>query len=105
MVAEIERQLVGYASSLERTFDAAELTSLYVLPAYQGRGIGSALLRHELAALAVRGIEFLLASVLRENHPARRFYERHGFQMVDEQTGSVLDQRIVEVVYGRRVKE
>lgn len=99
-VAEVGERVVGYASSVERTAEAAELTSLYVLPECQGRGIGTALLEHELATLVERGMTVVLVSALRENQPARRFYERRGFRAFDERTIPLGDQQIVEVVYG-----
>lgn len=103
VVAEVGGRVVGYASSVERSAESAELTSLYVLPAYQGRGVGTALLEHELAALAARGIRVMVLSVLRENAGARRFYERHGFRAFDERTTSLGDQQVVEVLYCREV--
>lgn len=104
VVAEVGQRVVAYAASLERTPEAAELQSLYVLPEHQGQGVGSALLRHEMARLAERGIQVLLVSVLRENERARRFYEHHGFQAFSQDTAPVGDQQIVEVVYGRWVR-
>lgn len=55
------------------------LGKLYILPEYQNRGIGSVLLRR-LIADADKPIKL---AVLRVN-PARRFYERHGFTVVEE---------------------
>lgn len=100
VVAEVDERVVGYASTQERTTDAAELTSLYVLPAHHGKGIGTALLRHEQQALRDRGIEVLLVRALRENAIARRFYERHGFEQIEDKTEKLGDQQIVEVIYG-----
>ncbi|MCB0127400.1 MAG: GNAT family N-acetyltransferase, partial [Caldilineaceae bacterium] len=66
LVAEVENVLVGFVA-----FDAAELHALYVLPEYQGQGIGHRLLT---AAGAVSALW-----VLKENHAARRFYAAHGW--------------------------
>lgn len=66
LVAEVENVLVGFVA-----FDAAELHALYVLPEYQGQGIGHRLLT---AAGAVSSLW-----VLQENHAARRFYAAHGW--------------------------
>lgn len=51
-----------------------QLCQLFVLPAAQGRGVGTSLLRHAMAEL---GGELWL-SVMADNAGARRFYERHG---------------------------
>ena len=56
-----------------------ELVSLYLLPAYQGRGYGRLLLEAALAELRALGHQEVFLWVLEENHPARRFYERAGF--------------------------
>ena len=59
--------------------DVPEL-GIALLPEYRGRGIGSILLRRalEIAGLSYRAVSL---SVSAEN-PARRLYERFGFQLV-----------------------
>jgi ribosomal protein S18 acetylase RimI-like enzyme len=100
-VAEVDERVVGYASTQERTAEAAELTSLYVLPAFHGQGVGTALLRHEQQALQARDIAILVVRALRENVTARHFYERHGFEPIEEKTETLGNQQIVEVIYGK----
>jgi ribosomal protein S18 acetylase RimI-like enzyme len=60
------------------------LSTLYVLPAYQGRGVGSAL--HDLALERLRVLGFDRAKLwtLRENDSGRRFYERRGWKLTEE---------------------
>lgn len=58
--------------------DETPSLSLAVLPEARGRGIGTALLRHMLAAQASAGVRQLSLSVQRAN-PARRLYLREGF--------------------------
>jgi enamine deaminase RidA (YjgF/YER057c/UK114 family)/GNAT superfamily N-acetyltransferase len=62
----------------------AWLEHLYVAPAEQGRGLGGLLLEHVVAR---HGGELLLR-VFQRNDRARRFYERHGFALVDVDDGS-----------------
>lgn len=59
------------------------LARLYLRPAAQGRGLGSAVLRdlQQQARAIGRSIEL---QVLKVNTGAQRFYARHGFQQVDE---------------------
>lgn len=54
------------------------VTHLYVEPSAQNRGIGTALLDH---AKGLRP-ERLQLWVFQKNEGARRFYERHGFELV-----------------------
>ena len=51
-----------------------EIEKLYVEPAFQGRGIGAALLAYAVDALGARWLW-----ALEKNEGALRFYARHGF--------------------------
>ena len=51
---------------------------LYVLPEYQGRGVGKALLDAAIEALP-DGTDHLLLDVLVTNEPAIGFYRKQGF--------------------------
>ncbi len=55
-------------------------------PAYQGRGLGSALLSHALALVDADKLPAYLEATTLDS---RRLYERHGFEVVGEiQSGS-----------------
>jgi ribosomal protein S18 acetylase RimI-like enzyme len=58
------------------------LSSLGVLPAYQGQGLGGALLDHLAATSRTAGKARLALHVVDSNAGARRLYERHGFRVV-----------------------
>ncbi|MEU6016411.1 GNAT family N-acetyltransferase [Streptomyces sp. NPDC047515] len=62
-----------------RRLDRGELYAIYVLPEQIGTGAGRALMAELLARAAADGFPDLALWVLRENGPARRFYERAGF--------------------------
>ena len=75
--------LVGYASggpSRSRRPGEAEVMTLYVLRRAQGQGIGRRLICDMARVLAANGASSLMLSVLRDNIPARGFYERMGGQ-------------------------
>jgi GNAT superfamily N-acetyltransferase len=72
-VAEEEGRIVGFAG-----VSGAELTHLYTDPPAQNRGVGTALLDH-MKSLRSERLELW---VFQKNDGARRFYERHGFQLV-----------------------
>ena len=61
---------------------AAELRQFYVLKPWQGAGLAPGLMAWVLDEARARGAEELYLSVFSENHRARRFYERYGFEFV-----------------------
>lgn len=62
-----------------RRLTRAELYAIYVLPEHLGTGVGRALMTEILARSTADGFPDLALWVLKENAPARRFYERAGF--------------------------
>lgn len=69
-----------------RTDADLELGGLQLLPSYQGRGIGGAILRELMSEAEASGRRFVL-SVERDNPRARAFYESHDLHVIEE-TGS-----------------
>ena len=67
----------------------AEVTWLYVHPDHQGRGVGTALLRHALARADAAGLARVETTVLDGNR-ARALYEREGFVLAETRTGSLV---------------
>lgn len=74
-VAELHGQVVGFAC-----LQGDRLDHLYVTPAAQGRGIGTALLGQAKKARP----HMLDLHVFQQHTGAGRFYERHGFTLVEE---------------------
>lgn len=66
---------------VDRRVDHWVLAKLYLLPPFQGDGLGSALLERLIADARTLCMPLRL-TVLQVN-PARRFYERHGFVVTD----------------------
>lgn len=82
LVAEIDGRIVGFCQAGADRDDpeaAGEIYTLYVDPDAWGRGVGSALIEIALTWLAPR-YERAILWVVRENEPARRFYEACGFE-------------------------
>lgn len=85
LVARAGGRIVGFASvslergSLELEATRGLLSNVYVVPAYRGRGVGTALLEAAEAELADRGAEVVILEVMARNEAARRFYDRHGY--------------------------
>jgi ribosomal protein S18 acetylase RimI-like enzyme len=72
-VAEEEGRVVGFTG-----VSGSELTHLYTDPSAQNLGVGRALLDH-VKSLRPERLELW---VFQKNEAARRFYERHGFELV-----------------------
>ena len=67
------------ASRLAQYDSWGEIVSLYLLPAYVGKGHGRRLLEAAVGELNAMGFSDVFLWVLEENLRARRFYERSGF--------------------------
>jgi ribosomal protein S18 acetylase RimI-like enzyme len=80
-VVALNGQDIGVIAA-ERREGGIHLSSIYILPEYQGRGIGTQLINDLLAEAFRQGLPVSLR-VLKIN-PARRLYERLGFVVVDE---------------------
>jgi ribosomal protein S18 acetylase RimI-like enzyme len=67
---------------------AAYLYALRVRPEARNRGIGTELVREAEAILRQRGFFRALISVAKDNHAARRLYERLGYEIFGEDPGN-----------------
>ena len=72
--------------NVERGPSEVFLANIQIAPAYQNRGVGTAVVRGVMAEAHAAGLPVRL-QVLKANRPARRLYERLGF-LVTEQTGT-----------------
>ncbi len=86
LIANDEGQPVGYAKVLHAPKEQrCYLSSLYVLPGQQGKGIGSLLLHDaEQHALAF-GRQEIWLGVMVQNVRTLQWYERIGFRFVEEE--------------------
>lgn len=86
MLAEDDGRAIGYTKlgpphlPFEPRGEAAELRQLYVVEDYKGQGIAAALIDWVIERARARGADHLYLSVFIDNHRARRFYERYGFE-------------------------
>lgn len=77
---------------VETDLPAAELRQFYILKPWQGAGLARILMEWVLGEARARGAQELYLSVFSENHRARRFYERYGFEFVAPYAFMVGDQ-------------
>jgi GNAT superfamily N-acetyltransferase len=86
-VAEQDGTVVAFASAGPAGDEPGEgeLYAIYALPEAWGSGAGPALMREALAALRGRGFLEAILWVLEDNPRARRFYEREGWRLDDDE--------------------
>jgi ribosomal protein S18 acetylase RimI-like enzyme len=84
LVARWEEEPVGFAQFVRVPSAEAALLRIYVLPEFQNRSVGSALLSEGLAKLKELGVGKLTVEVERENAIGRRFYRQKSFTEVGE---------------------
>lgn len=105
-VAEDGGEVVGFASGgRERAGETGytgELYAIYVIDAAQRRGFGRELVRATVAGLRELGLDDMIIWVLRDNQPARSFYERLGGEYIRGQPITIGSVTLEEVSYGWR---
>jgi ribosomal protein S18 acetylase RimI-like enzyme len=98
IVAEKDAIIVGMLA-LSKSKDIGWIDQLYLSPEVVGQGIGSLLVE---AAKTKLGSPIRL-HVFQENVKARRFYEKHGFQIVKLTDGSQNEENCPDVLYEWKV--
>ena len=94
-VAEYEGKVIGYIALL-----GDEVGAIFVQPAYQGKGVGRALMNK---ARALRGDLWL--EVFEENEIGRRFYDRYGFEYESERMHEESGHKLLRLKYTTGRKE
>lgn len=97
-------QVVGFALAGPEREDnpdyLGETYAIYILSSFQGQGIG----RRMISAIARRFVDekltTMLVWVLKENYPAREFYEAIGGKMLKEKPIEIARALYTEVAYG-----
>ena len=94
LVAEDQSRIVGMmATSIGR--EASWIDQLYLSPGAVGEGLGTRMLEVALGSLTppIRLYTF------QQNTGARRFYERHGFRVVQMSDGMENEEKCPDVLY------
>ncbi len=101
MVAEADGAILGYIAERD-----GFISGLWVLPEWQRKGIGSALLKHVIERTA----SDLELRVFEANTSAIRLYEQFGFKTIERTDGAATDEKLPdrlmrrEKCYQRRIK-
>lgn len=98
VIAVADGRIVGYAG-LVAYDDEAHVLTVGVLPDWQRRGVGAALLADLLAAAGSRRV---LLEVRADNDTALRLYARNGFQPIGRRRGYYQPSGADAVVMARR---
>ncbi|MGX7744467.1 ribosomal protein S18-alanine N-acetyltransferase [Rhodopseudomonas parapalustris] len=77
----VGRRIIGFVASRIGA-DEAEILSIAITASYRGRGLSREMLLTHLGHLAGRGVATVFLEVEENNQPARRLYDRTGFQVV-----------------------
>ena len=93
-VAVVDNLVIGLLA-VSKGSDCSWIDQLYLLPAWVGRGIGTRLL--ELARSELRPPIRLYT--FQCNQPARRFYERRGFEAIAFGDGSGNEEKCPDILY------
>lgn len=81
-VIDIDDQIAGYIQVLDRG-SQIYLQNIAIDPAFQGKGVGSMLLKGLQSQATARNVSIHLG-VFRTNTPAQRLYKRLGFRNIGE---------------------
>ena len=80
-VLRLSLRALSIANGVETYRDEYYLANMGVLPEFQGRGIGSSLLKHAEQKARESGLEKCSLIVDTENPNAKRLYKRFGYQV------------------------
>ena len=105
-VVEKGGDIIGYISGGPSDKEnVASLGAVYVDPAYWGEGAGTALLEEFERFCRGENYNRIQFNVLFENKVGTSFYEKHGYEVVEEQETELFGESTRERVYSGRVSE
>ncbi|PKR76799.1 GNAT family N-acetyltransferase [Halalkalibacillus sediminis] len=97
-----EKEIVGFSSigkrDTNRVEDSGDLTAIYLLESYQGKGIGKQLLKTSFEKFRGLDINRVFVEVLEDNQ-SRYFYESNGAQFIRRETVKIADKELNLLIY------
>jgi ribosomal-protein-alanine N-acetyltransferase len=81
VVEETDGEVLGYAG-LDRGGDVADVMTVAVSPAHQGKGLGRVLLRWLVDEARASGSDVVMLEVRADNDAARQLYGGEGFELL-----------------------
>lgn len=99
-IATDKDRIIGYGQLMERASFEYELARIYLLPEYQGKGIGKQLLKQLISA--AYPLRQMFAWVEKENLGARAFYDAMHFQVEEESEENFFGTKTTLLKYVRK---
>lgn len=103
-VAEDDGKIIGFVNGMDERENnpqyTGEVGGIYLLKEAQRQGTGRKLIQTAARELARRGHASLLLWVLKDNLPARKFYETLGGKILREKPVTIGNQTLPEISYG-----
>ena len=99
LVAEVDDEVVGFASAQQTWADEVQIHTLYVDPDHWEEGVGGALLASVVESAESAGVDRLRAGVLSGNAVGRAFFEANGFERVETRSAVFGDREVPEDVF------
>ena len=89
LVATLDGTVVGWSAlspfSQRDVYSGVAWERVYVAESARGRGVGRALLEHQIGSMPRLGLWTMLAGVIRENGPSLALHRRVGFRVIGVQ--------------------
>jgi N-acetylglutamate synthase-like GNAT family acetyltransferase len=79
-------EITGFAQTIQRNANTAELDHIIIFPEHTRKGIGTQLLHQALLDQKQKRINNIIVNTGKEESQARRFYEKNGFKQIKEAT-------------------
>ena len=108
-IAEVDGQPIGFVKlgppdlPIEADEPWVELRQLYVMNEWRGAGAARHLMDWALAEAKARDVSQLYLTVYTDNHRARRFYEKYGFEEIGPYAFMVGEQADEDVIMRKRL--
>jgi len=77
-------EILGFAQTIQRDANTAELDRIMIFPQHARKGIGTQLLQQVLKDQKQKGNSTIIVNTEKEENRARRFYEKNGFKQIKE---------------------
>lgn len=103
-VAEVDGEVVGCVKTkFNKEENRFYVSSLYILPAFQGQGIGGMLMVAAEEMAAAFSADSVWLGVMTQNTRALDWYKKHGFHFVEEAPFTIGHTTVVHLIGYRKI--